>query len=117
MDKTKSLSAVALALGLGTACCARAEVLAMPMATPEVIVTSQPSALPAKGMSMAAVSRAFGSPARRHPAAGGDSPRHPPITRWDYAGFSVFFEHDHVVDVVMPQAPAPIARRDGLTTP
>jgi hypothetical protein len=25
----------------------------------------------------------------------------PPITRWDYAGFSVFFEHDRVIDAVV----------------
>jgi hypothetical protein len=27
-------------------------------------------------------------------------PGQPPITRWDYAGFAVFFEHDRVIDAV-----------------
>jgi hypothetical protein len=25
---------------------------------------------------------------------------HPPITRWDYPAYSVFFEHDHVLHTV-----------------
>lgn len=72
------------------------------------------SALPPKGMSRAAVSSQFGQPHTRHAPVGGGSPRQPPITRWDYAGFSVFFEHDHVVDAVERNNPAPIAVRDGL---
>jgi hypothetical protein len=31
----------------------------------------------------------------KHPTVG-----QPPITRWDYAGFSVFFEHDRVIHAV-----------------
>jgi len=44
------------------------------------------------------------SPAR-HPTVG-----KPPITRWDYPSFSVFFEHDRVIHAVAPAntAPAPI---------
>lgn len=72
------------------------------------------SALPPKGMSRAAVASQFGQPHTRHAPVGGGSPRQPPITRWDYAGFSVFFEYDHVVDAVERNNPAPIAVRDGL---
>ena len=32
----------------------------------------------------------------RHPTVG-----QPPITRWDYNGFAVFFEHDRVIDAVV----------------
>ncbi len=88
-----------------------AEELALPIVAPPAVA---PIALPAKGSSMQAVSRQFGQPRQRHPAAGGDTPKHPPITRWDYDGFSVFFENQHVVHAVRPDAPAPIARRDGL---
>ena len=70
--------------------------------------------MPAKGMNKASVSRAFGTPQVRHPAVGGGSRQQPPITRWDYPGFSVFFEYDHVVDAVQADNPAPIAVRDGL---
>ncbi len=65
-------------------------------------------ATPQKGQTMQAVVREFGAPSRKHAAAGGDTPKHPPITRWDYAGFSVFFEHAHVVDSVSPDHPPQI---------
>lgn len=51
--------------------------------------------LPQRGASMAIVAAKFGAPAQRHAAVG-----QPPITRWDYAGFSVYFEHQHVVHAV-----------------
>lgn len=50
---------------------------------------------PARGASMQAVEAKFGAPAQRHSAVG-----QPPITRWDYPGFSVFFEYEHVVHAV-----------------
>jgi hypothetical protein len=50
---------------------------------------------PARGLSMTAVEAKFGAPQTRHDAVGA-----PPITRWDYAGFSVFFEKDRVIDAV-----------------
>ena len=50
---------------------------------------------PARGLTMTAVEAKFGAPQERHPAVGT-----PPITRWDYAGFSVFFEKDRVIDAV-----------------
>jgi len=56
---------------------------------------------PKRGLTMSEVEKHFGAPVTRHPAAGGDTPRHPPITRWDYSGFSVFFEHDRVIDSVV----------------
>lgn len=64
---------------------------------------------PTRGMSMSAVEAKFGPPTSRHAAVG-----RPPITRWDYPGFSVFFEHQHVIHSVVvadatPAAPAPAA--------
>ena len=41
---------------------------------------------PKSGMTTASVEKTFGSPAQRHEAVG-----QPPITRWDYATFSVYF--------------------------
>lgn len=92
--------------------CAHADVLAVPQAA-----AATTAVLPAKGSSMASVNREFGAPKVRHPAVGGDSPKHPPITRWDYESFSVFFENQHVVDAVRPDAPTPIAHREDLTSP
>lgn len=53
------------------------------------------SARPKAGMSMTAVESTFGAPAQRRGAVG-----EPPITRWDYSGFSVYFEHDRVIHAV-----------------
>ncbi|WP_428312188.1 phosphodiesterase [Hydrocarboniphaga sp.] len=104
---------LAAALFAASLPCAHADVLALP---PDAGAASD-TVLPAKGSSMAAVSREFGAPRVRHPAVGGDSPKHPPITRWDYETFSVFFENQHVVDAVRPDAPTPVAHREDLTTP
>lgn len=54
---------------------------------------------PARGASMAAVESRFGAPVTRHAAVG-----EPPITRWDYPQFSVFFEHDKVLHAVVTRA-------------
>ena len=51
---------------------------------------------PNRGMTMAAVEAKFGAPANKHNAVG-----EPPITRWDYPGFSVYFEHQFVIHAVV----------------
>ena len=56
---------------------------------------------PKRGLTMDQVEKQFGAPATRHPTVGGGSPQQPPITRWDYNGFSVFFERDRVVHSVV----------------
>lgn len=56
---------------------------------------------PTRGMSMATVESRFGQPQTRHQAVGD-----PPITRWDYANFSVYFEYDRVIHAV----PANVSR-------
>jgi hypothetical protein len=60
-------------------------------------VQVQPSTIerPGRGLTMAAVQSKFGAPQTRHEAVGT-----PPITRWDYPQFSVFFEKDRVIDAV-----------------
>ena len=51
---------------------------------------------PTRGSTMTAVEQRFGAPNSRHAAVG-----QPPITRWDYARFSVFFENDRVIHAVV----------------
>ena len=51
---------------------------------------------PTRGMLMSAVEQRFGAPLTRHPAVG-----QPPITRWDYGSFAVFFERDRVIHAVV----------------
>lgn len=50
---------------------------------------------PARGMSMEKVEATFGAPTQRFPAVG-----EPPITRWEYPGFVVYFEHQLVIHTV-----------------
>jgi hypothetical protein len=57
-------------------------------------------ARPSPGMSMTAVESAYGSPSQRHAAVGGAVEEQPPITRWDYPSFSVYFERDRVIHAV-----------------
>lgn len=52
--------------------------------------------LPANGLSMQEVERRFGTPDEKRPAVGD-----PPITRWIYDDYSVFFEHDRVIESVV----------------
>ena len=74
----------------------------------------KPLVLPHRGQSQATVLREFGEPLQRHAPAGGGAPKHPPITRWDYAGYSVFFERTTVVDVVIKGDPPPLSHVDEL---
>lgn len=60
--------------------------------------------LPKRGTSMAGVEAAFGQPTRKFGAVGGGSSKTPPITRWDYPTFSVYFENSHVVNSVLAKA-------------
>ena len=53
-------------------------------------------ARPGRGTTMHEVEAKFGTPAKRYPAVG-----KPPITRWDYPSFSVFFEYNRVVHSVV----------------
>ena len=50
---------------------------------------------PTRGMTQSRVEAEFGTPATRQSAVGD-----PPITRWDYANFAVFFEYDRVIHSV-----------------
>lgn len=56
---------------------------------------------PRPGMSMTAVESAYGAPADRRGPVGGSAVEQPPITRWDYPSFSVYFEHDRVIHAVV----------------
>lgn len=51
---------------------------------------------PTRGMSMDRVEAKFGQPDRRIPAVGD-----PPITRWEYPNFIVYFEHNLVLHSVV----------------
>jgi hypothetical protein len=51
---------------------------------------------PSRGMTMSQVASKFGEPMTKVAAVG-----KPPISRWEYPGFVVYFEHDHVIHSVV----------------
>jgi outer membrane protein assembly factor BamE (lipoprotein component of BamABCDE complex) len=66
-----------------------------------IAVKESDVATPTRGMTMDQVSSKFGAPATKVPAVG-----NPPISRWDYPGFVVYFEHEHVIHSVIPNTPS-----------
>lgn len=107
----KTLLAFGLMLTASALSLAHADVLTVP----ENAAPAAAGTLPAKGEAQAAVLRRYGEPGKRYPAVGGSSAAQPPITRWDYDGFSVFFENSHVVHAVVPGSPAPLFNTDELS--
>jgi hypothetical protein len=84
-----------------TALAAATPVLAETLSTD----TGNPAAAgdhPNRGSTMATVQGRYGEPSNRHATVG-----EPPITRWDYPQFSVYFENDRVLHTVLVRgAPA-----------
>ncbi len=70
------------------------------------------SALPHKGSTMEQVESQYGAPTDKKPAVG-----QPPITRWMYPAFTVYFEYNHVINAVVNKSspeekgPMPVAAR------
>ncbi len=97
MDYRNLLVAAVLAAGLtglaGIAQPVRAEIIA----TDNGIAVKPPdTATPTRGMTMTQVATKFGAPVNKVPAVG-----KPPISRWEYPGFVVYFENDRVIDSVV----------------
>jgi hypothetical protein len=87
------IAALAAALLLLVSLTVRAETVAV---DDQVSVRESDVDRPAKGMSMKTVEAKFGAPQDRHDAVGT-----PPITRWDYPLFTVYFEHEYVIHAVV----------------
>jgi hypothetical protein len=88
---------ILLLVALGTATPALAETLSTDTGNPAAAGDR-----PNRGSSMATVESRYGAPSNRHAAIGS-----PPISRWDYPQFSVYFEHDRVLhSVLVSSAPA-----------
>lgn len=88
--KTRSL--IVLACLLAPAGAAVAETLVV---DDQVQLRNSAVERPHRGATMQSVEKQFGAPTERHATVG-----QPPITRWDYPGFSVFFEKDRVIHAV-----------------
>ena len=61
-----------------------------------IAVKESDVATPTRGMTMNQVATKFGAPVSKVPAVG-----KPPISRWEYPGFVVYFEHEHVIHSVV----------------
>jgi hypothetical protein len=61
-----------------------------------IAVKESDVATPARGMTMDQVASKFGAPVTKVPAVG-----KPPISRWEYPGFVVYFEVNHVIHSVV----------------
>ena len=88
---------------------ALAAALATPLASADTLLiqratVAQKQDLPRRGASMAQVEARYGAPQQKFAPVGGGGPRTPPITRWQYETFSVYFENSHVVDAVLANA-------------
>ena len=68
-----------------------AETPSVPAGDPAAAVES-----PKRGSTMSTVQSRYGEPVTRNAAVG-----QPPITRWDYAQFAVYFENDRVLHAVI----------------
>jgi hypothetical protein len=80
-----------LALAIGSACAVADTLLIDGISADQPTASSRPQA----GASMAGVEANYGAPSQRHNAVG-----EPPITRWDYPSFSVYFEREVVIHSV-----------------
>ncbi len=96
--RTLLISAV-LAAGASLAGLAQADIIAVGSG---VAVRESDGIAPVRGMTMSQVASKFGAPVSKVPAVG-----KPPISRWEYPGFVVYFEHDHVIHSVVSGSAAP----------
>ena len=102
MQYRKPLLAASWAAILAGVCGAAGSVHAETIAIDNgIAVKATTVATPTRGMSMDQVSSKFGAPVSKIPAVGT-----PPISRWEYPGFIVYFEADHVIDSVVSASPA-----------
>jgi hypothetical protein len=98
MMRKITLSAIGIAWGLGLGLAsAQAEVVQVPGAPAPQARASVPS----RGLTMAQVEQRYGAPADRIAAVG-----KPPIARWVYPSFVVYFEYNLVIHAVATQATA-----------
>jgi hypothetical protein len=111
-----SLTAVTFALAAGALASpapAHAETLQTQTTTQSIplrakVQQEQHMNLPTRGMTMAQVKREYGAPLKVLATRGGSSKYQPPIHRWEYAKYIVYFEYKHVIHSVL-RTPGPHA--------
>ena len=89
MIKLRIVSAIAVLVAFGSL--ANAETVNMSGTTAQ-----SDDGRPSRGMTQASVESKYGSPVSVNAPVG-----EPPISRWEYANFVVFFEYDKVIHAVV----------------
>ena len=84
-----AIKRICLILTLATALSAQADTLLLEGISMDSTTATE---RPRRGMSMDNVEARYGAPSARVSAIGT-----PPISRWEYPSFVVYFEYDHVV--------------------
>jgi hypothetical protein len=72
---------------------AHADILKYPDQDPEVV---QLDNMPPRGMTKNQIRARYGEPLKQSPTVG-----RPPISSWDYADYTVYFEYDRVLHAVV----------------
>jgi len=93
----KSSLVIAGALLLTATSFSQAEVISIADPRYDVPNSTEGVLRPVQGMSMSTVAQKFGEPESKSAAVG-----EPPITKWTYPDFAVFFEHNLVIHSVVP---------------
>ena len=63
------------------------------------VATGYTVTLPGRGMNMTQVEEKFGPPLQKLPEVG-----EPPITRWEYSNYTVYFEYEFVINSILNSA-------------
>jgi hypothetical protein len=106
--RTLLISAV-LAAAASLAGLAQADIIAVDSG---IAVRESDGIAPARGMTMSQVASKFGEPVSKVPAVG-----KPPISRWEYPSFVVYFERDHVIHSVVSGSASPPPPPDSDSAP
>ena len=88
------LTSAAMLFALGGAVPASADVIEMQQVGPTTPVPAGME-IPVRGMHMEQVEQMYGKPQAIDPPVGD-----PPIARWDYPGYAVYFEYSYVIQSV-----------------
>ena len=94
----KTRISLLLLVSLGFTTASWAEVLEMPEAPQELTPPADTMSftVPGRGMTKEQVEERFGTPTEKEQPVGD-----PPITRWNYSEFTVYFEYDIVLHSVL----------------
>ncbi len=96
--RLSNLNLIAILLGASSIAAANGDTVQMPSAGTEGLSAQQAVQmnLPLRGMNTQQVEARFGAPQEKLPAVG-----KPPISRWVYPDYTVYFEHQYVIHTVV----------------